>query len=127
MREASDLRRQLLRALAAPSAQSAFSKDANQAVARANAFLRANLSVRKKMFPPRGDDPALVALRVAGEAFGEKAARRRLRDGNKRERTRRSSDRDGTRRTISTRLCPRATPRFAARCFAGGRIAWRAA
>ena len=68
MREASDLRRQLLRALASPSAARAFSQDANQAVARAAAYLRANASARKKMFPPRGDDPALSALRVAGEA-----------------------------------------------------------
>ena len=100
MREASDLRRQLLRALASPSAARAFSKDANEAVARAAAFLRANASARKKMFPPRGDDPALVALRVAGEAFGEKngseaaTRRKQTRKDEKESRSRRDETND---------------------------------
>ena len=63
MREASDLRRQLLRALASPSAASALGEGARAAVARAAAYLRA----RRLTKQPSGDDPALAALRVAGE------------------------------------------------------------
>lgn len=67
MREASDLRRQLLRALASPSAASALGGGARAAVARAAAYLRA----RRLPRAPSGEDPALAALRVAGEAKRE--------------------------------------------------------
>ena len=95
MREASDLRRQLLRALASPSAARAFPRHARDAVARAAAFLRARRSERRRAFPPFGEDPALAALRVAGERRRDAKGDESKRGDSKRADEREASPADG--------------------------------